>query len=785
MLGVTGLLSFNTIRAKFLAFVVPLVLLSTIAVFGLFELNARHDANLKLQDKLDKLVAIQSAVIAESLWNIADEQIKLILAALAIDPDVESAAVYDERDQLVGVTGTADEMETRPFFASKEIIYVDDGEPEVIIGRLEVSLSDARLQSAAVDRMFLAGGLAAILLISVVFSSLLGNRRTIGIPLERLLESINHSRESGERQAVDWRSNDEIGAVVSAFNEMQERQKAYERELEEARDTLERRVEERTHELNRAQQILTDAIESISEGFSLYDADDQLVVCNDMYRKILHPGIEHTIQTGVTFETVVRSAAEAGYFKDAEGRIDAWVSERVAQHQNPSGPLLQQQSDGRWTQISERKTEDDGTVAIYTDITELKSAQEELQAAYRIIKDQKDRMEDELNVGREIQMSMVPLTFPPFPNRNEFSVYGSLEPAREIGGDFFDFFFVDDNRLCFCIGDVSGKGVPAALFMAVTKTLIKSRATDDRSTASILTHVNDELSRDNPNGMFVTLFIGILNIRSGEFDYTNAGHNPPYLIRTDGPPEALSDRHGPVIGAVKGKVYRKGTNVMHAGDILYMYTDGVTEEMDTEGQLFSDERLAALISTQTIDSVEAAVDKTISAVESFRGEKDAEDDVTVLAIQFFGDPMKASAAGLHVIVKNELSEITTVQQRFQEFGKAHGFSKDLERKMDMIIDELLGNVILYAFSEDSEHEIEITAEQVRNRLTITISDDGVPFNPLLKDTPDTSLAAKDRDLGGLGILLVRKMADDILYQRRIDKNVLTLIIHVDRSDDES
>ena len=219
----------------------------------------------------------------------------------------------------------------------------------------------------------------------------------------------------------------------------------------------------------------------------------------------------------------------------------------------------------------------------------LNSAQARLSDAYGLIKnqyglikDQKDRMERELNVGRDIQMSMVPLTFPPFPNRKEISIYGSLEPAREIGGDFFDFFFIDDDRLCFCIGDVSGKGVPAALFMAVTKTLIKSRATDDPSTASVLTHANDELSRDNPNGMFVTLFIGVLDIRSGEFDYTNAGHNPPYLIRTDGPPEAMSDRHGPIVGAMKGMVYRKGTDVMLPGDILYMYTDGVTEEMDTD-----------------------------------------------------------------------------------------------------------------------------------------------------------------------------------------------------------
>ncbi len=480
----------------------------------------------------------------------------------------------------------------------------------------------------------------------------------------------------------------------------------------------------------------------------------------------------------------MRYIAEHGYY--GEGDVDAFVAERVESLRNPSDKTFETRTpDGHIHQVRRRRVAAGGTVTVITDITELKRAEEELQAVYGIIKNQKERMESELKVGHEIQMSMVPLTFPAFPDRKEFSIYGSLEPAREIGGDFYDYFFIDEERICFCIGDVSGKGVPAALFMAVTKTLIKSRATDDPSTASIVTHVNDELSSDNPNKMFVTLFIGILNIRSGEFDYTNAGHNPPYLMRTGGPPEAMSARHGPIVGAVNGMVYRKGTDVMHPGDILHMYTDGVTEEMDTDGQLFSDERLAALISTQTIDSVEAAVDKTISAVKSFRGEKDAEDDVTVLAIQFFGAPMKASAAGLHVIVKNELSEITTVQERFQEFGKTHGYSKDLERKMDMIIDELLGNVILYAFSESGEHEIEITAEQVRNRLTVTISDDGVPFNPLLNAPPEISLATRDRTIGGLGILLVRKTADDILYQRRIDKNVVTLIIHVDQSDDAS
>ncbi len=162
-----------------------------------------------------------------------------------------------------------------------------------------------------------------------------------------------------------------------------------------------------------------------------------------------------------------------------------------------------------------------------------------------------------MNIGREIQMSMVPLVFPPFPDHNEFSVFAALEPAREVGGDFYDFYFLDEERLCICIGDVSGKGVPAALFMAMAKTLIKSRADDDRSTASILTHVNDELSADNKTCMFVTIFTGILNIRTGELVYTNAGHNPPYLRRKDGHWQRLDRRHGPVIAAVEGMVYKE------------------------------------------------------------------------------------------------------------------------------------------------------------------------------------------------------------------------------------
>ena len=201
-----------------------------------------------------------------------------------------------------------------------------------------------------------------------------------------------------------------------------------------------------------------------------------------------------------------------------------------------------------------------------------------------------------------------------------------------------------DVRFCFCIGDVSGKGVPAALFMAMAKTLIKSRAADDRSTASILTHVNDELSVDNYKCMFVTIFSAILNIRTGELLYTNAGHNPPYLKRKDGTLQRLDQRHGPVIGAVAGMVYTEGRDTMEPGDLLLLYTDGVTEAMDVEDRLFSDNRLEQLLTSMDTDDVDEVVDNIVAAVKAFEGEAEQADDITVLAVAFHGSPEDALRA---------------------------------------------------------------------------------------------------------------------------------------------
>jgi sigma-B regulation protein RsbU (phosphoserine phosphatase) len=410
-------------------------------------------------------------------------------------------------------------------------------------------------------------------------------------------------------------------------------------------------------------------------------------------------------------------------------------------------------------------------VTTYSDITKRKLAEDELR-------NQKERMEDELNIGREIQMSMIPLVFPPFPDHDEFSVFAALEPAREVGGDFYDYYFIDEERFCFCIGDVSGKGVPAALFMAMAKTLIKSRAADDRSTASILTHVNDELSVDNSSCMFVTIFSGILNIRTGELLYTNAGHNPPYLKRKDGTLQLLDQRHGPVIGAVEGMVYGEGRDTLEPGDLLLLYTDGVTEAMDVEERLFSEDRLEQLLTSMDTNDPDEVIENTVAAVKTFEGEAEQADDITVLALAFHGSPENALVAERQIAIKNRLPEIATVNEKFEEFAEEFGVPLPIVMKFSLMFDDLLNNVISYAYKDDRDHEIEVRMELAGGRLIVTIADDGVPFNPLSVMAPRTDLALEEREIGGLGIHLVRNLVDEVSYQRRIDRNVLTLMSHL-------
>jgi phosphoserine phosphatase RsbU/P len=248
----------------------------------------------------------------------------------------------------------------------------------------------------------------------------------------------------------------------------------------------------------------------------------------------------------------------------------------------------------------------------------------------------RERIESELKIARGIQMSFLPKRFPPFPERREFDIFALLEPAKHVGGDLYDFFFLDEDHLFISIGDVSDKGVPAALFMAVTKTLVKGIAEQNPDPAEMLARVNGELCQGNASSMFVTLFCGVLDLRSGRLRYSNAGHNPPLVLHRDGSQAWLALPPGLVLGGMEEAVYQSREQVLAPGDGLLLYTDGVTEAMNPEGAFYGDARLSAQVEAGAGAGAEALVAGVLASVRRFSAGAPQSDDITLLALTYKG-----------------------------------------------------------------------------------------------------------------------------------------------------
>lgn len=386
----------------------------------------------------------------------------------------------------------------------------------------------------------------------------------------------------------------------------------------------------------------------------------------------------------------------------------------------------------------------------------------------------KERMETELNVGRDIQMSMLPLLFPAYPDHQEFAIYSILKPARQVGGDFYDFYFMDDKHFYMCIGDVSGKGVPAALYMAVSKTLMKSKAEGVNSPARILSAVNKELSADNPANMFLTLFLAVLNIETGELVYTNAGHNRPLLKRKGGVVK-VEDIHGPIVGVVTGFEYRESKVEMNRGDFLLMFTDGVTEAMNVRDELYSDGRLIKLMRHMECGSAGNVAQSVLKDVDDYAGEAEQADDITILTMQYLGRPNHEVAHKLEIKIGNQLNEIESAIEKMVEFVEKYNVPDEIQSKMSIVLDEFLNNTISYGYADEEEHVIEIHVEMQGDRLVIALVDDGIPFNPFEYATPDIEAAADERKIGGLGIHIARNLLEKVGYKRSGNKNIVTLV----------
>jgi sigma-B regulation protein RsbU (phosphoserine phosphatase) len=252
----------------------------------------------------------------------------------------------------------------------------------------------------------------------------------------------------------------------------------------------------------------------------------------------------------------------------------------------------------------------------------------------RVVVAQKERMEGELAVARNIQLGIVPAVFPPFPERREFDLHASLESAREVGGDLYDFQFVDDDRLYVAIGDVAGKGVPASLFMAITLTLLRTESRRTTAPDEVLARVNAALCRNNESAMFVTLFFGFYDVHSGELRYSSGGHPAPFVVRAGSSRvEPLRRTTGAGLGISEGVVFGAASETLAPGDVLVVYSDGVTEALDGTGEMFGEERLQAELGAAGAVAAAHATASLRAAIERFASGAEQYDDITLLALR--------------------------------------------------------------------------------------------------------------------------------------------------------
>lgn len=391
---------------------------------------------------------------------------------------------------------------------------------------------------------------------------------------------------------------------------------------------------------------------------------------------------------------------------------------------------------------------------------------------------EKERIRTELSLASAIQADMLPDSGHALREWEEISLYASMTPAKEVGGDFYDFFRTDQDHLVFLIADVSGKGVPASLFMVVAKTLLQSRIAGSDTLAEAVAAVNERLCAGNKNGMFVTAWIGVLELSTGLLTYVNAGHNPPLLGSREKGFDFLKERSGFVLAGMEGMVYKQMEMQLSPGDILFLYTDGVTEANDRNGNLYGEPRLSGVLGSRTEASPKQLAEAVWEDIQVFKGEAEQFDDITMLVLGYLGKG-DSRAAGESVMENQNrntgsanLSRLASVQTFVGEmFAEGKVPTKDIHRFL-IASDEVFSNVCRYGGA--GEVMVECSVEE--DGAHLIFEDDGTAFNPLEKPDPDTGETLESRKAGGLGIFMVRKLMDEVSYERTGGKNRLTMTI---------
>lgn len=383
---------------------------------------------------------------------------------------------------------------------------------------------------------------------------------------------------------------------------------------------------------------------------------------------------------------------------------------------------------------------------------------------------ERERISVELSLAAKIQENMLPNTFPPYPSRRDFEIFASMDAAKEVGGDFYDFYILDNDRLVFLVADVSGKGIPAALFMMRAKMTIKNLAERGADVNVIFSEANKRLCEGNDAGMFVTAWLGIVDMRSGMLSYVNAGHNPPLIRRRQGTFEYLRTRPNFILAGMEDAVYQKHEIQLLPGDELFLYTDGVTEASNVDQALFGEMRLLEVLNSALEENAEARCWTVKRAIDAFVGDAEQFDDITMLSLRFnfFQDDES-------ILTLADAASTEFVWDFINRRTKEAGINVGITNRAQVVVDEIYSNIHQYSGAT----KVQIFCSVNSDKIVLTFKDDGIPFNPLTSLKPDTTLSVEDRNFGGLGILMVKEMSSNLSYVHENGYNVLTVTMQID------
>ncbi len=402
--------------------------------------------------------------------------------------------------------------------------------------------------------------------------------------------------------------------------------------------------------------------------------------------------------------------------------------------------------------------------------TELTANLTELESSLKI----QEKLQSELSIAADIQASLLPTH-----THSEFEsalVTHFIKPARDVGGDFVDYFVLHHRYLVNMVGDVSGKGVSAAMIMATVMTMIRSTAQSVASPAEILTIVNQDFSRRNVNEMFVTVFLSVLDMHTGELRYANAGHNYPYRDGANGHWVPFGQELDLVLGIDEACFYREHVTTLASNESIFIYTDGITEAMTSDGDLFGDDRLLATLN-ETKDCAQLIADIS-QAVTAFSGSAPQSDDQTLLHIHYVGVPSILNGPELSFYFENTIDSISKLADVVAQFGQANGLPQSTVMSLNLVLEELIANTIYYGYDDHDTHHIYTHLLYDTDTVTAVVTDDGRPFNPLDAPEVDIDTVLDDRGIGGLGIHFVKSLAKELVYERTGDTNRITIVMEV-------